>query len=134
MDVLPEHPELRVVLKPHQTALLDSIHLRAREQVIRVAETLPNVPPTPSPLQTPTLFTFPRYRSPSLHRANTSSPSLTPPILRRDTEEKESRAHVQLRSDLFADSEGGGFMAPAEALLQEKKSGRGQKKSSSFNG
>lgn len=30
-----------------------------------------------------TLFTLPRYSSPSLHRANTSSPSLTPPILRR---------------------------------------------------
>lgn len=36
-----------------------------------------------------TLFTLPRYSSPSLQRANTSSPSLTPPILRRDTERGE---------------------------------------------
>lgn len=54
-----------------------------------------------------TLFTLPRYSSPSLHRANTSSPSLTPPILRRETERvergRESRAHVKWKSDLFAE-------------------------------
>lgn len=41
---------------------------------------------TPPLLHILTLFIFPRYRSPSLHRANTSSPSLTLPIL--GTEER----------------------------------------------
>lgn len=57
-----------------------------------------------------TLFTLPRYSSPSLHRANTSSPSLTPPILSRETERgereserRESGARVKWKSDLFAE-------------------------------
>lgn len=56
-----------------------------------------------------TLFTLPRYSSPSLHRANTSSPSLTPPILKRSERDRERRgeeeegAHVKWKSDLFTE-------------------------------
>ena len=44
-----------------------------------------------------TLFTLPRYSSPSLHRAKTSSPSLTPPILKESEREQESDEREQER-------------------------------------
>lgn len=69
-----------------------------------------------------TLFTLPRYSSPSLHRANTSSPSLTPPILRKETERGERAGLMWNGNPIYSLNTllpllTEGFMAPAFRLL-----------------